>query len=378
MPWQEQSIMTQRREFVTLARTGTVSVPELCRRFGISRSSGYALLARYAELGEAGLVDQSRRPRTSPHRTPEELEAAVLAVRDAHPAWGGRKIHHVLRSQGDDPVPAPSTITDILRRHQRLTPATPPPTVVQQFEYATPNALWQMDFMGPRPLAQGAVHPLSVIDDHSRYGLALVGCADQREATVKAVLTDCFRRYGLPERILTDNGPPWGPAHGGMTALEAWFTRLGVAVLHGRAYHPQTQGKVERWHRTIAVEVFPATRVPYRDLEGVQHALDRFREHDNQQRPHHALAYAVPASRYTPSARPFPPELPAVAYSPDDVVLKVRSQGAVVYAGKSRFVSTGLIGEYVGIRPTDIDGVVQVIYAHLPIITFDLRCPSDD
>ena len=131
-------------------------IAELCRAFGISRKTGYKWLAR-AATGEA-LTDRSRRPHTSPRQTTPDLEAQVLALRQQHPAWGGRKVHHRLVAAGVADVPAPSTITDVLRRSGVLVPA-PPPVPLQRFVHPEPNALWQMDVMGHQPLRQGRVHP---------------------------------------------------------------------------------------------------------------------------------------------------------------------------------------------------------------------------
>lgn len=374
MPWQEQSKVSLRREFVQLARTGDIPFRQLCQRFGMSHTAGYALCRRVAEEGDAGLEDRSRRPHTSPHQTLPDVVAAVVAVRDAHPTWGGRKIHHVLRAGGHPRVPAPSTITDILRRAERISADPAGPVAWRRFEHEVPNALWQMDFMGHQALGPGRVHPLSILDDHSRYGLCLQACSDQRLPTVQQALTTCFRRFGVPQRMLTDNGPPWGTSgQGGITTLEAWLIRLGITVIHGAFAHPQTQGKIERWHRTIGADVFAITTPPFTTYAAVQVAFDQFREDYNQLRPHAALDHAVPASRYRPSARSFPEHLPELTYAPDDLVRKVRSQGAVSFAGRSRFVSRGLIGQVVGIRPTAVDEVFEVRYGHVVILTFDLR-----
>jgi transposase InsO family protein len=238
MPWQERTVMSERQEFVVFARQEGANIAALCRHFGISRKTGYKWLSRAAH-GEP-VADRSRRPQTSPGRLSPEVEAAVLALRVEHPAWGGRKLRHALARQGMVQPPAPSTITAILRRHGLLA-ADPPPRDFIRFAHAAPNDLWQLDFMGHRPLDQGRVHPLTLLDDHSRFALTVTACADEQQTTVQDHLTTVFRRYGLPRRLLSDNGSPWGSAgRGGLTALEAWLWRLGIDVRHGRAYHPQT------------------------------------------------------------------------------------------------------------------------------------------
>jgi transposase InsO family protein len=295
------------------------------------------------------------------------VEAQVLALREAHPAWGGRKLHQALAREGMVQPPAPSTITTILRRHGLLTPV-PPPRDFVRFAHPAPNDLWQLDFMGHRALDQGRVHPLTLLDDHSRFALTVRACADEQQTTVKAHLTTIFRRYGLPCILLADNGSPWGSAgRGGLTALEAWLLRLGIDVWHGRPRHPQTQGKVERFHGTLAAEVFAWRQFP--DLAMAQTAFDVFRTAYNQERPHEALADAVPASRYQPSPRPFPETLPEIVYGPADQVRVVREHGSIQWQRRRYFVSRGLVGQRVAVRPTQEDGRWAVYFAHRQVTT---------
>ena len=371
MPWQECSNMSERQEFVAFARQEGANIAALCRQFGISRKTAYKWLGR-AAAGETTFTDHSRRPHGSPGITPAAVEAAVLALRLENPAWGGRKLHHALARQGVvEPLPAPSTITAILRRHGHL-PVQPPRRTFIRFERESVNELWQLDFMGHRALEQGRVHPLTLLDDHSRFALSLTACANEQHQTVQTQLTAIFRRYGLPRIILSDNGSPWAP-HGevGLTRLEAWWLRLGIAPWHGRAAHPQTQGKVERFHGTIAAEVFAHRQFP--DLATAQTAFDRFRTRYNHERPHEALEDAVPAERYQPSARPFPEILPEIVYGPDDVVRVVTVHGSIQWQGRRHFVSRGLVGQPVAVRPTQEDGCWEVSFCHRPVATIDRR-----
>ena len=217
MPWQECSVASEREAFVEMVREEDVPIAELCRQFEISRKTGYKWLARAAT--GAPLTDHSRRPHTSPRQTAADLEARILALRAQHPAWGGRKLHHRLVAMGIADVPAPSTITDVLRRAGMLE-VPPPQSVVRRFTHTEPNALWQMDFMGHQPLRQGRVHPWSLLDDHSRFALALSACPNQQRTTVQAALTAVFRQFGMPQSILCDNVSPWGDAGlGGITRL---------------------------------------------------------------------------------------------------------------------------------------------------------------
>jgi transposase InsO family protein len=323
MPWKSISIMENRQEFVRLARQGGVSIAELCRRFGISRQTGFTYLRRHGEAGEVGLADRSRRPLTSPRRSSDAIEQEIVDLRKANPAWGGRKLARVLRDRGVAGVPSPSTVTEVLRRHGELDPAEAVKhRPVQRFERSAPNELWQMDFKGHFAMDRGRCHPLTVLDDHCRYSVGLIACGDETRATVQEHLTTVFRRHGLPGSMLCDNGSPWGGSGAeGYTALEVWLMRLGVRLYHGRAYHPQTQGKEERFHRTLNVELSQANR--FADLSACQTAFDRWRRIYNEERPHEALGLAVPASRYRASPIGFPERLPEPEYHATDHVRRM-------------------------------------------------------
>jgi transposase InsO family protein len=373
MPWREVSIMDQRREFVRLAALEGLNRRELCRRFGISADTGYKWLAR-ARAGDAELADRSRRPLGSPSRSDAALEAQVLAVRDAHPAWGARKVRRCLERVTDE-VPAISTVHAILRRHGRIEPpAGVPGRPWQRFEKKAPNLMWQMDFKGWVLLANGAAcHPLTVIDDHSRYTVCLKACADERRVTVQTELTTTFCRYGLPDAILVDNGTPWGDGpHQRWTKFGVWLLKLGVDVLHSRPYHPQTRGKNERFHRTLKAEVFALER--FRDLAEVQRRFDEWRAVYNLERPHQALALEVPASRYRPSARAMPADLPTVEYDEGEIVRSVSTTKAyVAFKGRMWKVPQAFCGERLAIRPRAPDGHYGVFFGAREIAHIDLR-----
>lgn len=367
--------MSLKHEFVTLARTEGANVRELCRRYTISPPTGYQLLRRYEREGDAGLAERSRRPHHSPHRTPLEVERAVADLREEHPAWGGRTIRKVLTDKGHHPVPSPSTITAILRRNGCTVGGERPQRDWQRFEHPQPNDLWQMDFKGHFSTDAGRCHPLTVLDDHSRFALALQACANERTETVRERLTAIFRTYGLPERMLMDNGSPWGnDADHPRTPLTVWLMHLGIQVSHGRPFHPQTQGKTERFHRTLKAEVLQGRH--FADLPACQTAFDQWRNVYNLERPHQALDLATPLSRYAPSPRSFPETLPSIEYGDGDLVRKVMAEGWVSFKGYEFRVGGALRGYPVALRPTAEDGVWRVWFMAHPIAEVDLRGPE--
>jgi transposase InsO family protein len=373
MPWKEVTAMSHRRELVFLAEQGEVSVAELARRFGVSRKTIYKWLARARADPAESFANRSRRPHTMPTRIAPDMETAILVFADTHPTWGGKKLHYGMRQQGIAEVPTPRTITRILRRHDRhpVHPDTPRPAL-QRFVAAAPNVLWQMDYKGWEHLRTGRVYPLTVLDDHSRFLLALQAAADQRWWTVQAVLTACFERYGLPWDILADNGPPWGaPGEDAPTRLELWLMQLGVTLIHGRPFHPQTQGKVERLHRTLKADVFAGPA--YRDLVDAQRACDDFRTIYNHDRPHEGLQQQVPGAVYRLSPRPFPPRIEPPTYADEADIRRVSANGTIRYRGFTLRVSHALTGQDVGVYPTARDGVVEIHYYRTVLRRYTLR-----
>ena len=376
MPWREVSAMALRYEFVMLASQEGANVSALCRSFDISRTKGYKWLARFAAEGARGLEDRSRRPRSSPGRTAAAVERRVQAVIETHPTWGGRKVRNYLLARGLSTTPAASTITDIKHRQGLISDdrsAKSKPFI--RFEHDAPNKLLQLDFKGHFAVDKGRCHPLTLIDDHSRYAVALEACADERRETVQDRLTRAFRRYGLPERMTMDNGPPWGSdADHPTTALTLWLMRLGIRVSHSRPYHPQTQGKNERFNRTLKEDVI-AGRI-FRRIDDCQIAFDRWREVYNFERPHDALGGKVPASRYAPSPRVFPEQLPEIAYPAGACVRKVQHSGRISYQGRELQLSKALRGYAVALQPRlENDSVLDVFFCSTPVAKIDLKAP---
>lgn len=378
MPWQEVSTVDQRREFIRLAMQEGANRRELCRRFGIHPDTGYKWLARSAAKEE--LTDRLRRPHSSPSRTDATIEERILAWRDAHPAWGARKIAHCLKREGLV-CPAHSTVHEILRRHGRIIVPLGGAAAHLRFELPEPNQLWQMDFKGHVALSRGGrCHPLTVVDDHSRYNLCLAACADEQRNTVQNRLELTFRRYGLPEAFFVDNGSPWGDSSGQRwTKFGVWLLKLGVAVLHSRPYHPQSRGKNERFHRTLKAEVFALGQ--FRDLAQAQQAFDAWRAVYNLERPHQALDQNVPVSRFRPSLRSMPDRLSEVEYDEHEIVRTVpTTKDYISFKGRPWIVPRAFRGERVAIRPLNADGRYGVFFASHQIATIDLtnnQCVGD-
>jgi len=339
-------VQEQRVSFVVLAERGEKSLSALCQEFGVSRPTGYLWLSRYRQGGLAGIAERSRRPQRSPGRTAPAAEAQVLELRQRYPDWGARKLQVRLRQGGLDL--AHSTIHRILLRHGRVHSASPG-LATQRFERSAPNELWQMDFKGPLCVAE-RVGPLSVLDDHSRYLVVLQKVADNRGEVVREHLQGAFEECGVPQGMLMDHGIPWWSAQSpqGITRLSLWLMKQGIALHWGRMRHPQTQGKVERFHGELkrALECRP----PRGELQAW---LDEFRWEHNHIRPHEALGMQTPITRWRKSEQPYQANPPAWEYPAGSWVLKVDSDGKIKLQGKHWVISRALSGERVQLVPME-------------------------
>lgn len=385
MPWKTCDAMDSRQSFIEDFNRAALSFSELCRRHQISRTNGYKWLRRHESEGPSGLLQRSRKPHTSPTQSTAALEAKVLVIRREHPAWGGRKIRQVLINEGcAQPLPAPSTISNILRRHGLLGAGMREGSApTQRFERGLPNELWQMDFKGWIALEHGQrCYPLTLLDDHSRYNLVLHACRGESDPVVRGPLTEAFRRFGLPDQILCDHGNPWGKGLGadgrqvGTPTFERWLMRLGVELIHGRVRHPQTQGKEERFHRTLQVEVIRRESL-WRDLAHCQSAFTHWQQIYNEKRPHEALGMQTPSSRYTLSQRSYPERLAPEEsfYLPEDIIRRVKSKGEITFRNHFFYVGRAFIAAPVALRHRGCD-VWDLFYCWKQLGTVDLALAS--
>lgn len=363
MPWLEESAMSQRKYFFNLWQSKSHTVSDLCKLFGISRKTGYKWISRGLEQADNMFDNRSTRPIHSPIKTRDEIESVIINLRIKYPDWGGRKLKRLLETQKEKNIPAASTITQILRRNGLLDNSIIPAKKRIRFEHKYPNSLWQMDFKGHFPMTHGRCHPLTVLDDHSRFNLVLKACHVETHKVVKHSLVEAFEHYGLPDRMTMDNGSPWGnKLHGRYTKLTVWLLDLGIKVSHSRPYNPQTQGKDERFHRTLKAEVL--TRRHFIDLSECQQAFNEWREIYNYVRPHDALKLDVPASRYKISHRQYKGSDSTYEYSNDSIMRKVNQSGAISYKSQKSFLGEAFAGRWVAIQRTVEPSKYDIYYRH--------------
>jgi len=369
MPWQESDVRSERIRFVVRSLEAAVNMSALCREFGISRETGYKWRRRYFEVGSLRDVDEvSRRPHLSPYRTPAWLEARVEALRQAT-GWGGKKLSVLLSKEGIEIHS--STVDRILKRRGLVRADRRHRAATRRFAREHPNELWQMDFKGQYELAAGGwCYPLSILDDHSRFAIGLRALPSQHGERVERSLIGCFERYGVPQAMLVDHGTPWwSNTNGhGLTRLGVFLLKQNVRLLYSGYGHPQTQGKVERFHRTLD-EALEWQGQP-ETLAGYGQALRAFRQTYNQIRPHEALAMEVPARSYRPSSRPYRAQPPEWEYPPGTEIHKLNSQGSLELPGTRIFVCHALAGERVLCQR--FEERILVTYRHMQIREIDL------
>lgn len=363
MPWTRVSVMEERIRFVIRASCEGVNMSRLCREFGISRPTGYLWLKRYHDSGSViGVIERSRRPLRSPNHTSSADEALVIRLRRQY-GWGAGKLRELLRRDGISI--AVSTINRILKRNGLVRPKDSHRPAAKRFEREHPNQLWQMDFKGDCRLNHGVCYPLSILDDHSRYAVGLYALPNQLGSTVHTSLVETFEHYGVPEAMLMDHGIPWwaNSNRHGLTRLSVSLIKQGIKLCFGAFRHPQTQGKVERFHRTLEDRFWH--RGKPKTLAGFRRTLAEFREEYNQIRPHEALGMAVPAERYQPSPKAYNPQPPDWEYPEGAIVKRLNTQGCLDYNRKRYFVCEAIADELVQIE--NIEDKIVVRYRHVYI-----------
>lgn len=361
--------MEQKIAFIARARAlPRGQFAHLCREFYISRKTGYKWLRRYRSAGSfTGLAEQSRRPRHSPKRVEQSLVDRIVELR-AVDGWGARKIAHILWEQGVSVSVA--TVHRTLLRETKIHKLSRHTPALERFERPVPNNLFQADFKGPMGQAGARDEPLTVLDDHSRFALGVFALRNHQTAGVQACFVRVFERYGLPRQLLLDHGTPWWNSnHGwGLSQLAVFFLQQNIELIFSRIGHPQTQGKIERFHRTLARSMvhqgLPTA------WEQWQERYDGFLQRYNQERPHEALGMQRPAERYRSSPRTYRPQPADWIYPPGLRVCPVDSTGSVYVERHRYFVCGALAHQRVALEK--IGGHILVRFRHMYIRELDL------
>ena len=353
MPWKETSVVDERMRFIVCYNEREVTFSRLCEQFGISRKTGYKWLARYEQLGVEGLLARRCVAKHCPHATAVPMVQRVIELRKEHPTWGPKKLKARLESMMIPGVPAASTIGTLLKTHGLIRPRRR-----RVYGPVRPNALaaasvandtWCVDFKGDIVLGDRTrCYPLTVTDQVSRYVLKCEALTRRSEPVVRKQLERAFCEYGLPLRIRSDNGTPFGSTSlGGLSALSVSWIQLGITPELIEPGHPEQNGRHERMHRTLKQET---ACPPQPDLVRQQQAFDRFRHIFNDVRPHEALGQKPPVTHYSTSPRPMPSKPQAPQYPDELQVRRLNHQGVLRFKGQRVHVTRLLANQPVGIE----------------------------
>lgn len=374
MPWKVSTTMSLKKDFIDKVRKRNQSFTSVCQEFGISRTLGYEILKQFELEGIKGLEPKSKAPHFSPQKTSSIIEDKIIEVRLKNPTWGARKIRAYLLKQQVMELPSPSTICAILKRNGYISEEESlKRQALSRFERETPNELWQMDFKGHFQMGiKKSCYPLTILDDHSRFSLCLHACENEAAFAVKKQLISVFEQYGMPLQINVDNGRPWGNSClVKYTQISVWLMQLDILVTHSRPRHPQTNGKNERFHRTLKEDLLNRNRIE--NFSHAQKLFDQWRHIYNYERPHQALDMRVPADRYKPSARIMPSKLPITEYEQSAIVRKTTDTGHISYKNKDYLAGKAFTGHYIEVRPNELRGLLELYFGKHKIYTYELK-----
>lgn len=365
MPWESKTVEEIRKEFIIAAQEKK-NFSSLCREFGITRKTGYKWVGRAMETDN--LSDRSHARKNVSNKTNKETEELILSLRAENPAWGGKTLRKVLVNQGHENLPCVKTFNNILKRNGCIADEESlKHTPFIRYEKDACNDMWQTDFKGDFALLDGTrCFPLNILDDHSRFSIKI----DPKPNTLG--VTDTFREafceYGMPNSVLSDNGWTFRGLHGGYTSFEKWLMNHDVLPIHGRIKHPQTQGKIERFHRTMKYELLNLNQ--FTDISQVDKRLQEWRFKYNNIRPHEALGMKCPADIYIPSKRFYTDTVKPYEYGGQFHVIKVNSWGYVRFDKWQVYLSETMIDEHIEFRPNPQGDSFFACYRNFKIAEF--------
>lgn len=376
MAWKATDVMDQKTEFALRAVRDVERFQQLCEEYGISRKTGYKWKKRFLQQGLEGLQDLSRKPKSSPTGLAEDVVCRIVALKQAHPSWGARKLREVLwRASGGREVPSESSFKRVLekaglvqKRRRRCQSETG--RLQLRVKAERPNQVWTIDFKGWwRTRDRGRFEPLTIRDDFSRFILCARSLESAATAAVREHMEQLFGEYGLPEIIRSDNGAPFAARHSpfGLTRLSAWWLALGIDLDRIRPGHPQENGAHERMHRDLG-EVERSAAATGVEQQAV---LDVWRKTFNEERPHEALGMRVPVEVYQRSARHYDPTAVALSYPTGYLQRRVGRSGQLTLDNTQISVSMALAGYDVGLESLD-DARYAVWFGRLCLGNIDL------
>ena len=368
MPWKEKTVEELRKEFVEAAASCS-NFSSLCREFGITRATGYKWVKRYEK--DETLSDRSRRPNITANKTAEVIEIQIIEARTTHPGWGAKKIKVSLENKGVE-VPCVKTVNNILNRYGCISKEESlKHKAFTRFEKERCNEMWQTDFKGEFRMQDGNYcFPLDIFDDHSRFVIRIKP-SKSTSNLVLPTFREAFYEYGMPDSVLSDNGAQFAGFRQGYTQFEKWLMNHDVLPIHGRIKHPQTKGKIERFHRAMNQELLKYY-IP-KDIADAERVFSDWRNTYNNERPHEALGMKCPSDIYTPSSRTYRDQVDKYEYSGKYHVIKGNSWGYVRFGGWQIYLSETMANEHIEFRPNPNGDTFIACYRNFAIGEFDVH-----
>ena len=368
MPWKDKTVEELRKEFVEAAESCS-NFSLLCREFGITRATGYKWVKRYEN--EETLSDRSRRPNITANKTSEVIEAQIVETRTVHPGWGAKKIKVSLENKGVE-MPCVKTVNNILNRYGCISKEEAlKHKAFTRFEKERCNEMWQTDFKGEFKMQDGKYcFPLDIFDDHSRFVIRIKP-SESASNVVLPTFREAFYEYGMPDSVLSDNGAQFAGFRQGYTQFEKWLMNHDILPIHGRIKHPQTQGKIERFHRAMNQELL--NHYTPKDISDAERVFNDWRNCYNNERPHEALGMKCPSDIYVPSERTYRDQVDKYEYSGKYHVIKVNNWGYVRFDRWQIYLSETMMDERIEFRPNPNGDTFIACYRNFAIGEFDVH-----
>lgn len=366
MPWESKTVEELRKEFISAAEVST-NFSSLCREFGITRRTGYKWIERAKETDN--LSDRSHARKNINNKTDIETEKLILSLRTENPGWGAKTIRQVLINQGYEDLPCVKTFNNILKRNDCISnEESLKHKPFMSFEKDECNEMWQTDFKGEFLMEDSNYcFPIDIIDDHSRFLIKIKPLKSTANAVIPC-FKEAFYEYGMPNSVLSDNGAQFAGFRQGYTQFEKWLMNHNILPIHGRIKHPQTQGKIERFHRTLKQELL--NHKTFKDINDADSTLQNWRMKYNNVRPHEALNMKCPAEVYKPSDRTYIDKVKKYEYGGQHHIIKVNSWGYVRFDKWQVYLSETMINEHIEFRPNPLGDSFIACYRNFKIAEF--------
>lgn len=373
MPWKAVTFMEQKKDFLTVIADKKATFTEICFLFNISRKTGYKWLKRYDEFGDRGLIDRRSTRISGKSIYDDEVWRLIIDLRRQYPFWGSKKLLAYLRNnQQGLSLPGESRVKEKLKQSGLMRPykrrsnigISPIHSPLKKVEKA--NDTWSVDYKGWfKTKDNKRCEPLTLLDNHSRYLLGIKPCRQPNALECQTFLIKAFQKYGQPDLIRSDNGAPFGSSGlGSLTPVAVWLLKIGVYPEKVPPGKPYRNGRLERFHRTLKVELLQSQRFTFQDSEEI---LNNYLSFYNQKRPHDSLpGGSAPGMIHEKSNFNFTGQELGYDYHGDYKVLKVSSAGYISLSGSKIYLTESLINEYVGLEKVGED-ITKIWFRNYPL-----------